>query len=103
MVDSINIRTSLSQIDSTQKVQQIQQKSTDVQQQQFAGQMDRRTEAENRQVVASHQAENGRIDPRRDRRRGGADPRKEKKERRQSAAAKEDNPPDSGGHIDIKV
>ena len=103
MVDSINIRTQLAQIESVQKVQQLAHKETDLAQQHTANKMVANKEHDQRQVVSSHKAEEDRV---KEKKESDGGQQQEKKEKRPPKGSEEKNAssgPGDGEHIDIKV
>ncbi len=105
MGDSLNIRTQLSQIESVQKVQQVQHKEAAIAQQQAAGQMIAKTEQDNRQVVSSHKAEKDRITEKKEGNAGGqTEQGSEKKHPSKRSGGEDEGAGDGDGHhIDIEV
>lgn len=104
MVDSMSVKTTLSQIDHVQRIQHVRQKESDVQQKQFHTQLVQQTGERLKQVSGSPKTEHTEIRDREGGSSAGNSPEQQGQERSREQYGEERlSPEDRGSVIDVKV
>jgi hypothetical protein len=105
MVDPINLKTTLSQTEIVQRMNDLRQKEHDNAQKHFANEMNKETVLRQERVNTARKTEQGKVDERKE----GSQQKKDKENKKRAAVARQqteesdDKNTNGGSHIDIKV